>query len=93
MIDALAADGIAYVPYFPLGGFAPLQTEELSAVAAEIGQPAQSVALAWLLDRSPNILLIPGTSRREHLRATVAAAGLKLSETQRNRLNAIAGLR
>jgi pyridoxine 4-dehydrogenase len=93
MIDALAGDGIAYVPYFPLGGFAPVQTEELSRVADEMGQSPQSVALAWLLDRSPNILLIPGTSRRAHLRANVAAAGLRLSEEHRGRLNGIATMR
>lgn len=92
MIDALAADGIAYVPYFPLGGFAPLQTEELNRVAGEMGQSPQSVALAWLLQRSPNILLIPGTSRRAHLHANVAAAQLTLSEAQKARLDAIAGL-
>ncbi|MCR5858970.1 oxidoreductase [Mesorhizobium sp. J428] len=92
MIDALAADGIAYVPYFPLGGFAPLQTEELNRVAGEMEQSPQSVALAWLLQRSPNILLIPGTSRRAHLHANVAAAQLTLSEAQRARLDAIAGL-
>jgi aryl-alcohol dehydrogenase-like predicted oxidoreductase len=93
LIDALAADGIAYVPYFPLGGFTPLQSEELSRVAGEMGQAPQSVALAWLLDRSPNILLIPGTSRRTHLRANVAAAALRLSDAHRSRLNAIATMR
>jgi len=93
MIDALAEDGIAYVPYFPLGGFTPLQTGELSRVADEMGQSPQSVALAWLLNRSPNILLIPGTSRRAHLRANVAAAGLPLSKEHKDRLNAIANMR
>jgi pyridoxine 4-dehydrogenase len=93
MIDALAEDGIAYVPYFPLGGFAPVQTEELSQVADEMGQSPQSVALAWLLNRNPNILLIPGTSRRAHLRANVAAAGLRLTEEHRSRLNGIANMR
>jgi len=93
MIDALAEDGIAYVPYFPLGGFTPMQTGELSQVADEMGQSPQSVALAWLLNRSPNILLIPGTSRRAHLRANVAAAGLPLSEEHRGRLNGIANMR
>jgi pyridoxine 4-dehydrogenase len=93
IIDALAEDGIAYVPYFPLGGFTPVQTEELSQVADEMGQSPQSVALAWLLNRSPNILLIPGTSRRVHLRANVAAAGLPLSEEHRGRLNGIANMR
>ena len=92
MIDALAADGIAYVPYFPVGGFTPLQNDVLSKVAEEVGQPAQSVALAWLLQRSPNILLIPGTSRRSHLRSNVAAASLKLDDDQLRRLNGLAGL-
>ncbi len=93
MIDALAEAGIAYVPYFPLGGFTPLQTEELSRVADEMGQSPQSVALAWLLARSPNILLIPGTSRRAHLRANVAAAGLRHSDEHNGRLNSIATMR
>jgi aryl-alcohol dehydrogenase-like predicted oxidoreductase len=93
MIDALAEDGIAYVPYFPLGGFNPLQTEELSRVADEMRQSPQSVALAWLLNRSPNILLIPGTSRRVHLRANVAAAALLLSDEHKVRLNGIAKMR
>ena len=93
MIDALAEDGIAYVPYFPLGGFTPLQTGELSRVADEMGQSPQSVALAWLLNRSPNILLIPGTSRRAHLRANVATAGLPLSKEHKDRLNGIADMR
>lgn len=92
MIDALAADGIAYVPYFPLGGFTPLQTDELTSVAVEMGATPQSVALAWLLQRSPNILLIPGTSKPAHLRANIAAAGLVFSADQLRRLNAIAGL-
>lgn len=89
MIDALAGDGIAYVPYFPLGGFTPLQADALSGVAGDLGQSPQSVALAWLLQRSPNILLIPGTSRRAHLRENVAAAGLKLDEASLKRLDAI----
>jgi pyridoxine 4-dehydrogenase len=93
MIDALAEDGIAYVPYFPLGGFSPLQSEELSRVAGEMQQSSQSVALAWLLDRSPNILLIPGTSRRAHLRQNIAAAGLRLSQEHRSRLDGIASIR
>lgn len=90
MIDALAEDGIAYVPYFPLGGFTPLQADALSAVADDLGQSPQSVALAWLLQRSPNILLIPGTSRSMHLRENVAAASLKLDEASLKRLDAIA---
>jgi pyridoxine 4-dehydrogenase len=93
MIDALAENGIAYVPYFPLGGFTPLQTQELSQVADEMGQSPQSVALAWLLNRSPNILLIPGTSRRVHLRANVAAAGLAIGEEHRGKLDGIADTR
>jgi len=89
-IDELAADGIAYVPYFPLGGFTPLQTDELNSVAADLGQTPQAVALAWLLQRSPNILLIPGTSNRKHLQANIAAASLILDEATLGRLNAIA---
>ncbi|MAY63437.1 MAG: oxidoreductase [Rhizobiales bacterium] len=89
MIDMLAENGIAYVPYFPLGGFAPLQADALNDVAAEIGKSAQSVALAWLLQRSPNILVIPGTSKRAHLRENVAAAALKLTDQQVTRLDEI----
>lgn len=87
MIDALAADGIAYVPYFPLGGFTPLQTDRLTEVAASLGQTSQTIALAWLLQRSPNILVIPGTSRRAHLYANVAAASLRLSADHVRQLN------
>ncbi|WP_229070530.1 aldo/keto reductase family oxidoreductase [Actinoplanes sp. DH11] len=79
LIDALAAQGVAYVPFFPLGGFSPLQSEALSAVAARLHATPMSVALAWLLHRSPNILLIPGTSSVAHLRENVAGAGLALS--------------
>jgi pyridoxine 4-dehydrogenase len=93
MIDALAEAGIAYVPYFPLGGFTPLQAKGLSGLAAEIGESPQTVALAWLLKRSPNILLIPGTSRRAHLRDNIAAAGLDLSEDHMARLNAVVAVR
>lgn len=78
LIDALAARGIAYVPYFPLGGFTPLQSGTLSSVAASLSATPMAVALAWLLHRSPNILLIPGTSSIEHLRENVAGAGLTL---------------
>ncbi|MES2433072.1 MAG: oxidoreductase [Pseudomonadota bacterium] len=92
MIDALAADGIAYVPYFPLGGFTPLQSDGLKRVAESMGQSVQSVALAWLLQRSPNMLLIPGTSRRTNLRSNVAAAGLKLDASHLAQLNAIAAM-
>jgi aryl-alcohol dehydrogenase-like predicted oxidoreductase len=93
MIDALAEAGIAYVPYFPLGGFTSLQTEELIRVADEMRQTPQSVALAWLLQRSPNILLIAGTSRRAHLRDNIAAAGLAVSQEHLRRLNDIAAMR
>ncbi len=79
MIDALACDGIPYVPFFPLGGFSPLQSDALSAVAAELGATPMQVAIAWLLQRSPNILLIPGTSSSAHLRENLKAADLVLS--------------
>ncbi|MEU6256254.1 aldo/keto reductase family oxidoreductase [Streptomyces sp. NPDC047043] len=79
LIDRLAADGVAYVPFFPLGGFTPLQSSTLSAVAARLEATPMSVALAWLLQRSPNILLIPGTSSTAHLRENIAGAGLSLS--------------
>ena len=79
LIDELADEGIAYVPFFPLGGFSPLQASALSAVAARLDATPMSVALAWLLRRSPNILLIPGTSSTAHLRENVAGAGLSLS--------------
>jgi aryl-alcohol dehydrogenase-like predicted oxidoreductase len=79
LIDRLAAEGVAYVPFFPLGGFSPLQSTALSAVAARLEATPMSVALAWLLRRSPNILLIPGTSSAAHLRENVAGAGLALS--------------
>ncbi|SFK71259.1 aldo/keto reductase family oxidoreductase [Streptomyces pini] len=79
LIDELAEQGIAYVPFFPLGGFTPLQSTALSAVAARLDATPMSVALAWLLRRSPNILLIPGTSSVAHLRENVAGAGLPLS--------------
>jgi len=79
MIDALAAEGIAYVPYFPLGGFSPLQSAALSAVAARLEASPMQVALAWLLQRAPNILLIPGTSSLDHLAENLAAADIRLS--------------
>ncbi|MBZ9847525.1 aldo/keto reductase family oxidoreductase [Mesorhizobium sp. CA14] len=79
LIDELARDGIAYVPFFPLGGFSPLQSSTLSGVAERLGATPMHVALAWLLQRSPNILLIPGTSSVEHLRENLAAAELELS--------------
>ncbi|MCP3167803.1 aldo/keto reductase family oxidoreductase [Myxococcus qinghaiensis] len=78
LIDALARQGIAYVPFFPLGGFTPLQSSTLTGVANELGATPMQVALAWLLHRSPNILLIPGTSSVAHLRENVAAASLVL---------------
>lgn len=78
LIDALARQNIAYVPYFPLGGFAPLQAETLNQVAAELAATPNQVALAWLLQRSPNILLIPGTSSRAHLKENLEAASLTL---------------
>jgi pyridoxine 4-dehydrogenase len=90
LIDSLAAQGIAYVPYFPLGGFSPLQSDTLSAVAARLEVTPMTVALAWLLQRSPNILLIPGTSSVVHLRENIAAAGLTLSEDDLTDLNHIA---
>ncbi|TKK91298.1 aldo/keto reductase family oxidoreductase [Herbidospora galbida] len=79
LIDELAGQGIAYVPFFPLGGFTPLQSSALTAVADRLDTTPMSVALAWLLQRSPNILLIPGTSSVAHLRENVAGAGLTLS--------------
>ena len=78
LIDDLARDGIAYVPYFPLGGFTPLQSSTLSAVAERVGATPMQVALAWLLRRAPNILLIPGTASVGHLRENLAAASLDL---------------
>lgn len=90
MIDELAADGIAYVPYFPLGGFTPLQSDTLSAVAARLGATPMGVALAWLLQRSPNILLIPGTSSVEHLHENVAGASMTLPADALAELDGIA---
>ena len=90
LIDSLAEQGIGYVPFFPLGGFTPLQSETLSSVAARLNAKPMSVALAWLLQRSPNILLIPGTSSVEHLRENVAGAGLQLPHEAIKELNAIA---
>lgn len=89
LIDHLAAEGIAYVPYFPLGGFSPLQAEELNAVAERNGATPMAVALAWLLRRSPNVLLIPGTSSVAHLRENVAGAGLQLSAEDLAELDSI----
>jgi pyridoxine 4-dehydrogenase len=80
LIDELAEEGIAYVPFFPLGGFSPLQSSALSTVASRLDATPMSVALAWLLRRSPNILLIPGTSSVAHLRENIAGARLSLSD-------------
>jgi aryl-alcohol dehydrogenase-like predicted oxidoreductase len=80
LIDDLARDGIAYVPFFPLGGFTPLQSSTLSSAAARLDATPMQVALAWLLRRAPNILLIPGTSSVGHLRENLAAAGLVLPD-------------
>jgi pyridoxine 4-dehydrogenase len=89
LIDWLAGQGIAYTPFFPLGGFSPLQSDELSGIATELGATPMQVALAWLLQRSPNILLIPGTSSLAHLRENLAAAELELSEAVLERLDAL----
>jgi len=91
MIDDLARQGIAYVPFFPLGGFTPLQSTTLSSVAARLGATPMQVALAWLLQRSPNILLIPGTSSLAHLRENLAAGRLVLSPQVVAELDGIAG--
>ena len=89
-IDDLARQGIPYVPFFPLGGFTPLQSSTLSDVAGRLGATAMQVALAWLLHRSPNILLIPGTSSRRHLRENLAAAQLTLDTETLAELDGIA---
>lgn len=89
LIDSLAAAGIAYVPFFPLGGFSPLQSSTLSDVARRLGATPMQVALAWLLRRSPNILLIPGTSSVEHLRENLAAANIELSDDAMKALDCI----
>ncbi|WP_302832335.1 aldo/keto reductase family oxidoreductase [Streptomyces malaysiensis] len=89
LIDDLADKGIAYVPFFPLGGFTPLQSTALSAAATRLDATPMSVALAWLLRRSPNILLIPGTSSVAHLRENVAGAGLSLSDEELAELDKI----
>lgn len=92
LIDSLARDGIPYVPFFPLGGFSPLQSATLSEVAERLQVTPKQVALAWLLQRSPNILLIPGTSSTAHLRENLEAAALTLPKGAVAELNAIAGL-
>jgi pyridoxine 4-dehydrogenase len=90
MVDELAQQGISYVPYFPLGGFTPLQSSTLSEVAGRLGATPMQVALAWLLHRSPNILLIPGTSSVAHLRENLAAGELSLSPRILAKLDRIA---
>ncbi|HHQ4311454.1 TPA: aldo/keto reductase family oxidoreductase [Serratia fonticola] len=89
LIDELAGKGIAYVPFFPLGGFTPLQSTTLSEVAQQVGASPMQVALAWLLQRSPNILLIPGTSSLAHLKENLAVAQLKLPSDAVAKLNAM----
>jgi pyridoxine 4-dehydrogenase len=89
LIDTLAEQGIAYVPFFPLGGFSPLQSSALATVASQRDATPMSVALAWLLQRSPSILLIPGTSSTAHLRENVAGAGLSLSDEELAELDKI----
>jgi pyridoxine 4-dehydrogenase len=90
LLDNLARQGIAYVPFFPLGGFSPLQSSTLSSVAGQLGATPMQVALAWLLHRSPNILLIPGTSSVTHLRENLAASQLTLSPQTLAELDGIA---
>jgi aryl-alcohol dehydrogenase-like predicted oxidoreductase len=92
LIDDLAGDGIAYVPFFPLGGFTPLQSATLSKVAERHGVRPMAVALAWLLRRSPNILLIPGTSSLEHLRENIASAELVLPDDAVDELEGVSSL-
>jgi pyridoxine 4-dehydrogenase len=89
LVDELASQGIAYVPFFPLGGFTPIQSSVLSTVAQTIGATPMQVALAWLLHRSPNILLIPGTSSLAHLRENLQAGQLSLSDAVLAELDAI----
>ncbi|MGB3124498.1 MAG: aldo/keto reductase family oxidoreductase [Pseudomonas sp.] len=91
LIDELARDGIAYVPFFPLGGFTPVQSSTLSSLAQRLGVTPKQLALAWLLRRSPNILLIPGTSSVDHLRENLAVGELVLTDEVFAELNAIAG--
>ena len=92
LIDSLAGDRIAYVPFFPLGGFTPLQSSTLSGVAQGLGATPMQVALAWLLRRAPNILLIPGTSSLAHLRENLAAAELDLPDEALERLDGVTNL-
>ncbi|HWC15516.1 MAG TPA: aldo/keto reductase, partial [Terriglobales bacterium] len=88
-IDDLASQGVAYVPFFPLGGFTPLQSSALDTAAASLKVTPMQLALAWLLHRSPNILLIPGTSSREHLRENLKAASLQIPSEVLVNLNSI----
>jgi aryl-alcohol dehydrogenase-like predicted oxidoreductase len=90
LVDELAGLGIAYVPFFPLGGLFPLQSEALAEAAAEIGATPLQTALAWLLARAPNMLLIPGTSTRAHLRENLAAAEIHIPAAVMAKLNSIA---
>lgn len=90
LVDRLATDGIAYVPFFPLGGFSPLQSSALSAVAKELDATPTQIALAWLLHRAPNLLLIPGTSSLAHLRENLAAASIDLPDDAKQTLDRIA---
>lgn len=90
LLDSLAAEGVAYVPYFPIGGFSPLQSTVLNDTAASLGVTPIVLALAWLLHRSPNVLLIPGTSSVAHLRENISAASLELSDDVLKRLGGIA---
>ena len=92
LIDHLARDGIAYVPFFPLGGFTPLQSSALSGVATRLGATTMQVALAWLLRRAPNILLIPGTSSVTHLRENLAATELNLPDDALMELDCVANI-
>ncbi|MQB52845.1 aldo/keto reductase family oxidoreductase [Rahnella sp. RcJ3] len=91
LVDSLAEQEIAYVPFFPLGGFSPLQSTQLDEVAAQLQATPMQVALAWLLKRSPNILLIPGTSSPQHLQENLASAKVILSDEVMEKLNGIAG--
>ena len=90
MSQVTGREGIAYVPFFPLGGFTPLQSSTLSSVAAQLGATPMQVALAWLLHRSPNILLSPGTSSLAHLRENLAADQLKLAPQTLAELDGVA---
>jgi aryl-alcohol dehydrogenase-like predicted oxidoreductase len=91
LVESTARQGIAYVPYWPLGGMSPLQSDALHRVAKQLETTPMSVALAWLLQRSPNLLLIPGTSSAEHLRENIAGAALELPADALAELDAIGG--